>query len=62
MAHRIICEECILCGACTTECPEQAISEEKECCVIDPEKCTDCGACADICPQECIKGPAKSEE
>jgi len=55
MAYIINCEECILCGACETECPEGAISEEGESYVIDPKKCSDCGACADICPQEAIK-------
>lgn len=57
MAHQITCDECIMCGACSTECPNEAISEGKKCYVIDPEKCSDCGACADICPQECITGP-----
>jgi len=57
MAHRIVSEECITCGACATECPEDAISEGKDYYVIAADKCTDCGACADICPQECIKGP-----
>ena len=57
MAHKIICEECIECAACETECPEEAISQGDDCYVIDPEKCSDCGACADICPQECIEGP-----
>ncbi len=58
MAHKIVCEECIICGACATECPEDAIAEGKECYVIDPELCSDCGSCAEICPQECIAGPA----
>lgn len=57
MAYKIVCDECILCGACATECPADAISETKDSYLIDPDKCTDCGACADICPQECIKGP-----
>jgi ferredoxin len=54
MAYQIVCEECIECGACETECPEEAISEEEDCYHIDPELCTECGACAEICPQECI--------
>jgi ferredoxin len=57
MPHKIVCEECIICGACATECPSEAISEGKDCYAIDPGKCNDCGSCADICPQECIKGP-----
>ncbi len=61
MAYLIICEECILCAACETECPEDAISEGEECYTIDPRKCSDCGACADICPQEAIK-PGEDED
>lgn len=57
MAYRIVCEECIICGACETECPNEAISEGEECYGIDTDKCNDCGACADICPQECINAP-----
>ena len=57
MSHQITCEECIMCGACATECPNEAITEGKKCYAIDPDKCSDCGACADICPQECITGP-----
>jgi ferredoxin len=57
MAHFIIREECILCGACATECPEEAISEIEEAYIIDADKCVDCGDCALICPQECIVGP-----
>ena len=53
MAHSIN-EECILCGACEPECPEEAISEGDELYVIDPEKCTDCGTCVEVCPTEAI--------
>lgn len=55
MAYKIT-EECISCGACETECPNEAISEGETIYVIDPDKCTECvGAadaskCADICP------------
>ena len=47
-------DECIKCGICTDECPEEAISEGEETYVIDKNKCTDCGACADACPSEAI--------
>ena len=57
MVYKIICEECILCGSCESECPKGAISEGEDCYVIDPEKCNDCGSCAEVCPQECIKAP-----
>lgn len=52
MAHRIT-EECIACGSCMEECPEDAISEG-DIYVIDPELCTDCGECALVCPVEAI--------
>lgn len=57
MAH-VINEECILCGACEPECPQEAISEGPEIYVIDPEKCTDCGDCVEVCPSEAIDAPA----
>jgi len=54
MAH-VITDECISCGACEAECPEEAISEGDEMYVIDAEKCTDCATCVDVCPVEAIK-------
>lgn len=49
MAYKIT-EECIACGACTPECPAQAITEGDPVYKIDAEKCTDCAACAGVCP------------
>jgi ferredoxin len=55
MAYKIT-DECISCGACETECPNEAISESETTYVIDPNRCTECvGAhdsskCAEICP------------
>lgn len=56
MAHTIN-EECISCGACEAECPEEAISEGDERYVIDAAKCTDCGSCVEVCPTEAILAP-----
>jgi len=53
MAHKIT-SECIQCGTCADECPEEAISEGEEIYIIDPELCIDCGACADVCPVDAI--------
>ncbi len=53
-------EDCTLCDACVTECPNDAISEGDELYVIDPFKCTECvGAedepqCQLVCPPDCI--------
>jgi len=57
MAYKII-EECISCGACEPECPNQAISEGDTLYVINPDRCTECvgsfksSRCAEVCPVE----------
>lgn len=67
MAYKIS-DECISCGACEVECPNQAISEGETIYVINPDKCTECvGAhesskCAEICPVDaCAPDPAHKE-
>jgi NAD-dependent dihydropyrimidine dehydrogenase PreA subunit len=45
-----VTEECILCGACQAECPEDAIAEGGDRFVINPGACSDCGSCAEVCP------------
>ena len=45
-----ITEECIVCGACLPECPEEAIIEGSDRYIINPDKCGDCGNCAEVCP------------
>jgi len=55
MAYKIN-DECISCGACEMECPNNAISEGETIYVIDPDKCTECvgsfeaSKCAEVCP------------
>ena len=63
----IITEECIACGVCEPECPNQAISEG-EIYIIDPDLCTECiGAfdepqCASVCPVDCcVPDPDRKE-
>jgi len=46
----MISSDCIACGACVSDCPVDAISENGGKYEIDPEKCIDCGACAGTCP------------
>ncbi|MDD7307287.1 MAG: 4Fe-4S binding protein [Eubacteriales bacterium] len=48
MAYKIT-DACIACGACTAECPTDAIAEGAVF-TIDADKCIDCGACANACP------------
>lgn len=56
MAH-VISSECISCGACASQCPEQAISEGDDQYQIDPAICTDCGSCVEVCPVDAISAP-----
>ncbi len=64
-----ITDECINCGACEPECPNEAISEGEEIYVIDPTLCTECvgfheyEACQAVCPVECcLPDPERPEE
>lgn len=58
MAYKIT-EECINCGACEPECPNQAISAGDDVYIIEPEKCTECvghfeeSQCVEVCPVDC---------
>jgi hypothetical protein len=55
----IITTECISCGACEPECPNNAISQGETIFIIDPKLCTECvgfhdyEACAAVCPVDC---------
>jgi ferredoxin len=55
MAKKIT-EECINCGACEPECPNEAIAQGDPVYVIDAEKCTECVGhydnpkCIEVCP------------
>jgi ferredoxin len=65
----LINEECINCGACEPECPNEAITEGDSIYLIDPDKCTECvGAhdapkCVEVCPVDgcIIHDPAHME-
>ena len=58
MAYKIT-EDCISCGACQPECPNQAISEGNTSYVIDFVRCTECVGshesqhCVEVCPVDC---------
>src|SRR5437667_11864533 len=55
----MITNDCIKCGACEPECPNNAISQGDPVYVIDPLLCTECvgfhdyEACAAVCPVDC---------
>lgn len=64
----LITEECINCGACEPECPNEAISVGDEIYEIDYAKCTECvpvhdeQQCAAVCPTDaCIPDPNHKE-
>ena len=64
----MITEECINCGACEPECPNEAISEGEDIYVIDPARCTECVGhfdeeqCAAVCPVDCCVPDPNNEE
>ncbi len=64
-----ITEDCINCGACEPECPNEAITEGDEIYLIDAKLCTECvgfydhEACQAVCPVECcLPDPNNPEE
>jgi ferredoxin len=64
-----ITDECINCGACEPECPNEAITEGDDIYIIDPKLCTECvgfhdyEACQAVCPVECcLPDPDNTEE
>ena len=68
MSYRIN-EDCISCGACEAECPNEAISEGETIYIIDSAKCSECvgshevSQCAEICPVDaCEPDPDKPED
>jgi len=67
MSYKIT-QDCISCGACEPECPNQAISEGDSIYVINPDKCTECvgsyesSRCTAVCPVDtCVPDPAHKE-
>jgi len=48
-------DECVSCGTCVEECPEEAITmDDEEIAVVNVDKCNDCGTCVEACPSEAI--------
>ena len=67
MAYKIT-EECIMCGNCEEECPNEAISEGEDFYIVDPDKCTECvgsyesSRCSVACTVDaCVPDPEHEE-
>jgi ferredoxin len=65
----LITNDCINCGACEPECPNEAISAGDEVYLIDQAHCTECvgfyskEACQAVCPVECcVPDAARAEK
>jgi len=64
----LITEDCVNCGVCEPECPNEAISEGDDIFVIDWEHCTECvgwyeeAQCVEVCPVDCIPKDPEHEE
>jgi ferredoxin len=64
----LINEECVNCGVCEPECPNEAITEGEDIYVIDPSKCTECVGhfdepqCVSVCPVDCIVPDPENQE
>lgn len=68
MATMISAQDCMNCGACEPECPNDAISKGDLVYVIDPQLCTECVGfaeteqCAKACPAAaCVPDPQRPE-
>ena len=67
MAYKIT-DDCISCGACEPECPNQAIGEGDTMYIIDSDKCSECvgsyesSRCVEVCPVDaCLSDPDHPE-
>ncbi len=65
----MITEECINCGICVPECPNDAIHMGAEIYTIDQARCTECVGfhdaeqCAAVCPVDCcVSDPDNVED
>lgn len=50
-----LASECIGCGECAANCPEQAVAFDSGRPLRDIDKCVTCGRCAEQCPAEALQ-------
>ena len=50
----VISDSCVSCGACESDCPVGAISNNGTQYEIDADACIDCGSCEASCPTGAI--------
>lgn len=49
----MITDDCVGCGTCVEECPNNAIKEAEDKYEIT-EDCVECGNCVEVCPTNAI--------
>ncbi|HVJ48619.1 FAD-binding protein [Desulfitobacterium sp.] len=60
MAVNIDKSKCIGCGACTVECPVEALELVDGIVEVNAEKCTNCGSCVKVCPADALSLPEQA--
>lgn len=50
-------DECVFCGLCAKNCPQEAITVDRESKTwkLDEDACVKCGLCTEKCPKKCLE-------
>ncbi|MCL7474811.1 MAG: 4Fe-4S binding protein [ANME-2 cluster archaeon] len=54
MVAKVDADECVGCGTCVDECPQEAISMNDDDIAVISDECTECGLCVNACPTGAI--------
>ena len=54
MLEKVEIDECVGCGTCVDEYPQEAISMNDDDIAVISDECTDCGLCVDAFPTAAI--------